>query len=187
MVATKQGLEWRSLAELQVGDYVAQQYGNDLWSSLPARFDYISPSIRYGNQKPVRIPSEMTEELAFLLGAFAAEGHLSRRTHTVVITNSVESVLERVASAWRSEFGVATRITREPGKCPGVVVSSTTLAAVAARARSAFPTRFFARLAQWYLPSCRASLLTHMSPPARWPNGRSAWMRRSYSMTCRQS
>ncbi|HET6755173.1 MAG TPA: LAGLIDADG family homing endonuclease, partial [Jiangellaceae bacterium] len=127
LVATKQGPQWRSLAELEVGDHVAQQYGSDLWSALPARFDDFVPSTRYGNQKLVRIPSEMTEELAFLLGAFAAEGHLARRTHTVVITNSVESVLERVAAAWRREFGVATRITREPGKCPGVVVSSKTI------------------------------------------------------------
>jgi ribonucleotide reductase alpha subunit/intein/homing endonuclease len=127
LVATKQGPQWRSLAELEVGDYVAQQYGSDLWSTLPARFDHFVASTRYGNQKLVRIPTEMTGELAFLLGAFAAEGHLTRRTHTVVITNSVESVLERVAAAWRSEFGVATRITREPGKCPGVVVSSKTI------------------------------------------------------------
>ncbi|HET6750424.1 MAG TPA: vitamin B12-dependent ribonucleotide reductase [Actinomycetes bacterium] len=124
LVATKQGLQWRTLAELEVGDYVAQQYGSDLWSALPARFDDFAPSARYGNQKHVRIPAEMTDELAFLLGAFAAEGHLTRPTHTVVITNSVESVLERVVAAWRSEFGVEARITREPGKCPGVIVSS---------------------------------------------------------------
>jgi len=127
LVATKQGPQWRSLADLQVGDYVAQQYGSDLWSALPARFDDFAPTARYGNQKSVRIPAEMTEELAFLLGAFAAEGHISRRTHTVVITNSVESVLERVVAAWRSQFRVEARITRETGKCPGVIVSSKTI------------------------------------------------------------
>ena len=64
-------------------------------------------------------------ELALLLGAYAAEGHTSRRTYTVTITNSVEAVLERVVAAWKSEFGLDARITREPGKCPGVVVSET--------------------------------------------------------------
>ena len=127
LVATKQGLQWRPLAELEVGDYVAQQYGSDLWSALPARFDDFAPTARYGNQKSVRIPGEMTDELAFLLGAFAAEGHIARPTHTVVITNSVESVLERVVAAWRSEFRVEARITREIGKCPGVVVNSKTI------------------------------------------------------------
>jgi ribonucleotide reductase alpha subunit len=124
LVATKQGLQWRTLAELEVGEYVAQQYGSDQWSALPARFDDFAPTARYGNQKTVRIPTEMTEELAFLLGAFAAEGHIARPIHTVVITNSVESVLERVVAAWRGQFGVEARITRETGKCPGVVVNS---------------------------------------------------------------
>ncbi|MFL5792424.1 MAG: vitamin B12-dependent ribonucleotide reductase, partial [Actinomycetota bacterium] len=127
LVATKQGLRWRSLAELEVGDYVAQQYGSDLWSTLPARFDDFMSSARYGPQKLVRIPSEMTEELAFLLGAFAAEGHITRSNHSVVITNSVESVLERIAGAWRTEFGVEARVTHEPSKCPGVVISSKTI------------------------------------------------------------
>jgi adenosylcobalamin-dependent ribonucleoside-diphosphate reductase len=127
LVATEQGPQWRSLDELQVGDYVAQQYGSDLWSTMPARFDGFAPSTRYGSQKLVRIPNEMTEELAFLLGAFAAEGHIARSTYTVVITNSVESVLERIVAAWRSEFAVEARMVREPGKCPGVVVSSKTI------------------------------------------------------------
>ena len=62
----------------------------------------------------------MTEELAFLLGAYAAEGHTSRSNWTITITNSVDSVLERVVAAWQSEFGVTARIARDPGKCPAV-------------------------------------------------------------------
>ncbi len=127
LVATAHGPEWRFLSEISVGDYVAQQYGADLWSTLPARFDDFSPSPRYGSQKHVRIPGEMTEELAFLLGAFAAEGHVYRPTYTVVITNSVESVLDRVAAAWRTKLGVEARIVRDPGKCPSVAVSSKTV------------------------------------------------------------
>jgi ribonucleotide reductase alpha subunit len=124
LVVTDQGLEWKELAEIVAGDHVAQQYGAELWSALPARFDGFNPSARYGNQKRIRIPSEMTEELSFLLGAFAAEGHITRTNHTIVITNSVEAVLQQVAAAWRSEFGVEARIARNPGKCPAVVISS---------------------------------------------------------------
>ncbi|HZD02949.1 MAG TPA: LAGLIDADG family homing endonuclease [Actinomycetes bacterium] len=124
LVAADHGLEWRELADIRSGDHVAQQYGADLWSSLPARFDDFVSSPRHGPQKAVRIPGEMTRELAFLLGAFAAEGHITRSNHSIVITSSVESALERVAAAWRSEFDVGCRMARDPGKCLAVVVSS---------------------------------------------------------------
>jgi hypothetical protein len=69
----------------------------------------------------------MTEELAFLLGAYAAEGHTTRSTWTVTITNAVEGVLERVVAAWRSEFGLEARIVRPANRCPAVVVASKTV------------------------------------------------------------
>lgn len=69
----------------------------------------------------------MTPELAFLLGAYASEGHTTRVNWTVTITNACEGVLARVAAAWGSEFGVAARITRDAGRCAGVAVSSKTI------------------------------------------------------------
>ncbi len=127
LVATPEGLRWRRLDELKPGEYVAVQYGTDLWSVLPMRFDDFKPSDPYGTQKPVRIPDEMTEELAFLLGAYAAEGHVTRSNWTVKITNSVDLVLERVAAAWASVFGVEARIEKRPDRCPEVVVTSKTV------------------------------------------------------------
>jgi intein/homing endonuclease len=127
LVAGPSGLEWRCPDELEVDDHVAVQYGSEMWSSMPARFDGFVPSARYGSQKQVPIPLEMTCELAFLLGAYAAEGHTTRSTWTITITNSVDGVLERVAAAWRSEFGLEARIVRQPGKYPGVLVSSKTV------------------------------------------------------------
>jgi ribonucleoside-diphosphate reductase alpha chain len=127
LVAADGRLEWRRMDELEVGDHVAQHYGAELWSVLPARFDDFRPTAPYGSQKPVRIPSEMTDELAFLLGAYASEGHTTRSTWTIVTTNSVEGVLERVAAAWRSEFGVEARIVRPVGRCAAVVVASKTI------------------------------------------------------------
>ncbi|MGH9264872.1 MAG: vitamin B12-dependent ribonucleotide reductase [Acidimicrobiales bacterium] len=126
-VAGVAGLEWRRLDEIEVGEYVAVQYGSDLWGVLPPRFDDFAPSARYGSQKTVRIPEEMTEELAFLLGAYASEGHTTTANWTVTITNSVEAVLERVVAAWRSEFGIDARIVRQAGKCPTVVAASKTM------------------------------------------------------------
>jgi hypothetical protein len=120
-------LDWVRLDEVGAGDWVAVQYGANLWSPLPTRFDDFRPTPAYGPQKSARVPEEMSEELAFLLGAYASEGHTVRSTYTVTITNSVDAVLERVAAAWRSIFGVEARIARYDGKCPAVVVSSKTV------------------------------------------------------------
>ncbi|MPZ74669.1 MAG: hypothetical protein GEU74_15870, partial [Nitriliruptorales bacterium] len=127
MVATEVGPVWRYLDEIEPGEYVAMQYGSELWSPIAARFDDFFPSAPYGSQKRVTLPEEMTQELAFLLGTYAAEGHTHRPTWTVTITNSVDTVLERVAAAWESQFGVKAKIVRDEGKCLGVVVSSKTI------------------------------------------------------------
>ncbi len=94
---------------------------------LPTRFDDFVPSAPYGSQKAVRLPDEMTEELAFLLGAYAAEGHTHRPTWTITITNSVDAVLERVAAAWRSVFGIEARIVHPADRCAYVVAASKTI------------------------------------------------------------
>ncbi len=127
LVAANGGLAWRRLDEIQEGDFVAQHYGADLWASFPAPLDGFTPSKAYGSQKAVRLPIEMTEELAFLLGAYVAEGHIVRSTWTITITNSVEAVLDRVAVAWRSIFGVEPQVIRQQNRCPRVAVASKTL------------------------------------------------------------
>ncbi|MEU8268752.1 vitamin B12-dependent ribonucleotide reductase [Sphaerisporangium sp. NPDC049002] len=127
LTAQHGALAWKTLGEITEGDHVATQYGAMMWATLPASLRHIEVSPSYGNQKAVRLPQEMTEDLAFLLGAYAAEGHISRTNWTTVITNSVDEVLHRVKDAWRNAFGVEARITRDPGKCPGVVVASKTI------------------------------------------------------------
>jgi ribonucleoside-diphosphate reductase alpha chain len=124
LVADDNGLTWKRLDEIQEGEYVAQQYGSDLWSVFPAGLDDFTPSSPHGCQKAVRIPVEMNEELAFLIGAYAAEGHTIRSTWTITITNSVESVLDRVCNAWQKVFDVEPRVVRQTGKCPGVTIAS---------------------------------------------------------------
>jgi intein/homing endonuclease len=118
------GLEWKSLAEIEVGHAVAIQSGAEKWASTPHNLADIKVSELHGSQKKIILPAEMTLDLAFLLGAYAAEGHTTRRNWTITITNSVPGVLERVRDAWRTVFGLEARITADPGKCPSVVVSS---------------------------------------------------------------
>jgi ribonucleoside-diphosphate reductase alpha chain len=127
LTAGRGGLEWRSLGEIEPGDHVAIQYGAELWASVPASLQGIAVSPAYGCQKSVELPTEMSEELAFLLGAYAAEGHTTRSDWTITITNSVPGVLERVRQAWQELFGLQARITRQPGRCPGVAVTSKTV------------------------------------------------------------
>jgi len=127
LVAGTGGLEWKALGEIEKGDAVALQYGAELWSATPASLRHITVSALHGNQKTVSLPTEMTEELAFLLGAYAAEGHTTRSTWTISITNSVPEVLERVRQAWQDLFGLRARVFADPGKCPQVTIASKTV------------------------------------------------------------
>jgi len=124
LVAGPGGLAWKTLAEIEADDAVAIQYGAEKWSTTPQSLRDIAVSAPYGNQKDVALPTEMSTELAFLLGAYASEGHTTRSNWTITITNSVPGALERVRAAWQSVFGLQARITAEPGKCTGAVVSS---------------------------------------------------------------
>ncbi|HEY6278049.1 MAG TPA: LAGLIDADG family homing endonuclease [Streptosporangiaceae bacterium] len=124
LVADGNGLAWKALADITKGDYIALQYGAELWASTPASLRWITVSPPHGNQKLVTLPGEMSEDLAFLLGAYAAEGHTTRTNWTITITNSVPEVLERVRQAWLTVFGLQARITADPGKCPQVAVAS---------------------------------------------------------------
>ncbi len=124
LVADGNGMAWKALADIAEGDAVALQYGAELWASTPASLRGIAVSSPHGNQKLVTLPAEMTVDLAFLLGAYAAEGHTTRSNWTVTITNSVPDVLERVRRAWLTVFNLQAKITADPGKCPQVAVAS---------------------------------------------------------------
>ena len=126
LVAGDNELVWKSLEDIEVGDEVAVRYGADLWAQVPPRIVFL-PSAPYGCQQRVRVPSEMTEELAFLLGAYAAEGHTSESVWSIRITNAVDSVLERIAMAAYNVFGVTARIRRPPERCPFVEINSKTV------------------------------------------------------------
>ncbi len=127
LVAGTNGLDWKRLDEIDPGDHVATKYGDDLWSTTLPFFDDFVPTPPYGSQKAVDLPRQMNDYLAFLLGAYAAEGHTSRSTWTVIITNSVDRVLEEVAEAVRMTFGIEAKIRRPADRCPSVEFSSKTV------------------------------------------------------------
>jgi ribonucleotide reductase alpha subunit len=118
------GLVWRRLDEIEPGEYVATQYGDDMWSATPASFADFVGLPAHGSQKRIVVPAEMTERLAFFLGAYVAEGHIARTNHTVRIANADERVISRLVADTEILFGFTPRVSRQPGKCPSVDLSS---------------------------------------------------------------
>lgn len=108
---------------VRVGDWVGVTYGGG-WPAAPAPVPQPSYGPIRGSEKAITVPRAMTHDLAFLLGAYLAEGHTTRSNWSVILTNSVIEVLEKAQAAWRDVFGLNSRITRQPGRCTGLVVSS---------------------------------------------------------------
>ncbi len=127
LVCSDTGLAWRYLSEIEPGEHVAVQYGDDMWSRRPARFQDFSASPPHGSQKAIRVPEQMTSDLAFFLGAYASRRPHIAFNYTVVITNASDDVLHRVANAARSVFGIEGKIVRQHEKCPGITFASKTL------------------------------------------------------------
>ena len=127
LVCGDRGLEWRYLSDIQPGEHVATQYGDDMWSQEAARFDDFLPPPAHGYQKTIRMPESMTTDLAFFLGAYASEGHTTRTNYTVTLTNSDLDVLKRILEAGRASFGLEGRLVQHDEKCPAVAFSSKTL------------------------------------------------------------
>ena len=124
LVSGRDGLEWRQLGEIEVGDYAATQYGDELWSVIPARLDGFKASAAEDPAEPASIPFEMSEGLALLLGAFASIGRMSRSRGTVTFTSHAGKVVDRLSEAVGQVFGIAAVIRRPTGEVPRVEFTS---------------------------------------------------------------
>ncbi|MDQ1392275.1 MAG: ribonucleoside-diphosphate reductase alpha chain, partial [Acidimicrobiaceae bacterium] len=145
LVSGRDGLEWRRLDEIAVGEYVATQYGDDLWSVLPARLEHdrsvaaevddaTAPAARASAATAATataatataaapaaasVPAEMSSDLAFVLGAYAASGRIPGGGWAVQINSDVTHVLDRVAESVERVFGVTGSIRQPGGGLPG--------------------------------------------------------------------
>jgi ribonucleoside-diphosphate reductase alpha chain len=126
LVSGRDGLEWRRLDEIAVGEYVATQYGDDLWSVLPARLEHgVSGSTEEDDAGTGAaaaasvVPAEMSGDLAFVLGAYAASGRIPGGGWAVQINSDVKHVLDRVAESVERVFGVIGSIRQPGGGLPG--------------------------------------------------------------------
>lgn len=106
--------EWIKLADLKIGDYIALQRGQKLFGyqlALPA-YSYDGPSSR-GQNKQLTLPTEMSEELARLLGYIVAEGSL---TDTALwLTNGDERVINDIVALCEQLFSVRPKVYGKQG------------------------------------------------------------------------
>ncbi len=127
LVSGGDGLEWRRLDEIAIGEYVATQYGDDLWSVLPARIDTVRSDLaadgvaadKASDEASTPMPVEMSNDLAFVLGAFAAAGRVAGGGWAIHINCDGRDVLERLADAVTRAFGVTASIRRPGGGLRG--------------------------------------------------------------------
>lgn len=61
---------------------------------------------------------------------YASEGHTTKATWTITITNAVPAVLERVADLWNTCFEVEARVVQYGSRCAATVASSKTVVEV---------------------------------------------------------
>ena len=106
--------EWVKLADLQVGDYVALQRGQNMFGSITQLLPFTdNGSSSRGPNKDLTLPREMTEDLARLLGYIVAEGSL---TDTALwITNGDQRVIDDVLNTCERLFSVRPKIYSKQG------------------------------------------------------------------------
>jgi predicted Ser/Thr protein kinase len=103
---------WTKLSEIQTGDFVALQRGQNLFGTaikLP-KFNYAGAESRGGN-KNLTLPTEISEDLARILGYLVAEGSI---TDTAVwLTNGNERVINDFVETCERLFNVRPKIYRK--------------------------------------------------------------------------
>jgi intein/homing endonuclease len=116
-------LEWKKTADIVAGDYVATQYGSDLWPERQFQVTGFSYK-RLTASKDVTLPSEVTADFGFLLGSFAADGNYTEVNGTVTITKGEQAVRDKVVECWRNVFGIEAVHYLPSDRCAAVKASS---------------------------------------------------------------
>lgn len=117
-------LREKRAGDLQPGDYVASVRNTPSPHRAAKLRIELPPLLRRG--KSIRVPEQMTEELAEFLGLFVAEGYI-RGEQTVVFTNLDEALLARYLALAKHNFGLTGPIERQPNKTPNALIHSRSL------------------------------------------------------------
>ena len=83
--------DWYKVEELKVGDWIAIQYGMNIWGSNDIiDFDY-SPYENWRNKNLVKF-NKITPDLAYLLGLYISEGYADRLKLTITCGDNISNV-----------------------------------------------------------------------------------------------
>ncbi len=127
LTVSENGLEWKQLNEIKKDDLIAVQYGADLWATRSPKIKDFKSTPLYGNQKRIQIPTEITQDLAFLLGAYCADGHISISTWTTCISNTDIELLQILRGLVKQLFDIESKVVKQSDRCPVLVCASKTL------------------------------------------------------------
>jgi ribonucleoside-diphosphate reductase alpha chain len=119
-------LRWTRLADLQPGDRVAVERRRELWPSRAPALDGFTPDLVV-ERRELRYPSEMTPELARLLGYLVAEGSVERERFR--FSSADPEVMADYCRCVEAVFGVDPRsqVRHEINPSTGVRTESVSL------------------------------------------------------------
>lgn len=90
----EQKYDWYKTEDLKVGDYIAIQYGMELWGNNNDVSDFNPTTYRVSNKFNPKI---ITKEIAYFLGIFIAEGSAYKKKETITISCG-DDVLKKLRS-----------------------------------------------------------------------------------------
>lgn len=102
--------DWVMAKDIKIGDKIDYSLGN--YKSINhSRFVDLDVSNEHNNTIEYRLPKEMNEDLAWLIGAYYANGCFTTKERIKYTTNNIK-VHKKVQSIWRKYFGIDTKIVK---------------------------------------------------------------------------
>lgn len=126
-VACENGLLWKKLPNVEVGEFVALQIGNEMWGDDAIPVAVLSE--KYGSQHTTfHAPARSSFELGMFLGMLAADGHVVQSNYVVGITKNSPGVLDTFRKLLHLLFGLHSyRLTDKRNGVTGESVGAKSL------------------------------------------------------------
>jgi DNA gyrase subunit A len=94
---------WKTIDKIQTGDVLVLDRSGALWPQTPVDLRALRPELpAWSRAVRHQLPTELTEDLAFLLGALVAEGTF--REKTILFSNTSEEFFSQYREAWARTF-----------------------------------------------------------------------------------
>ena len=94
---------WKTIERIKAGDLLALDRSGLMWPERPVSLREIWPDVsRHSRTVFHELPTELTDDLAFLMGALIAEGTL--RENTILFGNTSDEFFGQYREAWTRTF-----------------------------------------------------------------------------------